>query len=72
MINFNVPPYLGTEIEYVSEAIRNHKICGDGEFTKKASAILEEMTGTGKCLLTTSCTLRSWQRFWPIYNPGMK
>ena len=56
MINFNVPPYLGTEIEYVSEAIRNHKICGDGEFTKKASAILEEMTGTGKCLLTTSCT----------------
>ena len=56
MINFNVPPYLGTEIDYVSEAIKNHKICGDGEFTKKTSAILEEMTGTHKCLLTTSCT----------------
>lgn len=31
-------------------------ICGDGEFTKKCSKYLEKITGTSKCLLTTSCT----------------
>ena len=35
MIGFNVPPMVGNEEKYVTEAIRNHKICGDGEFTKK-------------------------------------
>ena len=35
MINFNVPPCVGTEIEYVKESIDSHKICGDGQFTKK-------------------------------------
>ena len=56
MISFNVPPYVGKEKEYVSQAIDNHKICGDGEFTKKCSAWIEEKTGTEKALLTTSCT----------------
>lgn len=56
MISFNVPPYCGKEDECVIEAIRNHKICGDGEFTKKCSKWLEENTGTEKALLTTSCT----------------
>ena len=35
MINFNVPPYTGKEVEYMKEAIENQKICGDGPFTKK-------------------------------------
>lgn len=56
MINFNVPPYTGREVEYMSEAIRNQKICGDGPFTKKCSEWIERQTGTKKCLLTTSCT----------------
>ena len=56
MIDFNVPPYIGDEIEYVKTAIENHKICGDGEFTKKCNKWLEEKTGTAKALLTTSCT----------------
>lgn len=56
MINFNIPPCIGTEIKYVEEAIANKKICGDGTFTKKCNALLEEMTGSGKALLTTSCT----------------
>lgn len=56
MINFNVPPYVGTEIKYIEEAIANHKICGDGEFTKKCTKWIEEKTGTSKALLTTSCT----------------
>ena len=35
MIDFNVPPYVGTELKYVAEAVeKNHKICGDGPFTK--------------------------------------
>lgn len=56
MINFNVPPFTGKELEYVSQAVANHKICGDGEFTRKCNAWFEEKTGTAKCLLTTSCT----------------
>lgn len=56
MIPFNVPPFVGGELDYIREAINAHKICGDGEFTKKCSKWLEEKTGTSKALLTTSCT----------------
>ena len=56
MIRFNVPPFTGRELEYIKEAIDVHKICGDGQFTKKCSAWIEEKTGTAKALLTTSCT----------------
>lgn len=56
MISFNVPPYVGKENEYIAEAIAKRKICGDGDFTKKCNAWMEEKTGTAKALLTTSCT----------------
>ena len=56
MISFNVPPVVGKETEYIQKAIHSNKICGDGDFTKKCSAWLEEKTGTAKALLTTSCT----------------
>lgn len=56
MINFNVPPYVGNEDEYIYEAINSKKICGDGKFTKKCNAWIEEQTDTAKALLTTSCT----------------
>lgn len=57
MIDFNVPPYVGTELKYVEEAIAvNHKICGDGPFTHRCNDWLTEKTGTAKALLTTSCT----------------
>ena len=55
-ISFNVPPYCGKEEEYVLQAIRSHKISGDGEFTNKCSQWLEQKTGTKRALLTTSCT----------------
>ncbi len=55
-ISFNVPPCVGTEIECVADAITKHKICGDGEYTKKCNAWIEEKTGAPKALLTTSCT----------------
>ncbi|NBH25872.1 dTDP-4-amino-4,6-dideoxygalactose transaminase [Lachnospiraceae bacterium] len=56
MIRFNVPPFTGREMEYVKEAVDNMHICGDGIFTRKCSEYLEKITGTAKCLLTTSCT----------------
>ena len=56
MIPFNVPPFLGTETKYINEAINNHKICGDGPFTKDCHKWLEEKTGAAKALLTTACT----------------
>lgn len=55
MINFNEPPYVGKEKEYISKAIDNRKICGDGEFTKKCHKWLQEKTKTN-VLLTTSCS----------------
>ena len=56
MINFNVPPFTGKEMEYMRQAVENQKICGDGEFTARCSQWIEERTKTQKCLLTTSCT----------------
>lgn len=56
MISFNIPPHVGKEIDYIQIAINNHKICGDGEFTKKCSQWMEEKFKIPKVLLTTSCT----------------
>ena len=56
MIHFNVPPFTGKETEYIQKAIDNHKICGDGEFTKKCNAELEKIFSPSKVLLTTSGT----------------
>lgn len=56
MISFNVPPYVGNELQYIKDAIEKHKICGDGEYTKKCNKWIENKTGTTKALLNTSCT----------------
>lgn len=56
MIQFNVPPFTGKEMNYIKEAIEKRKICGDGEFTKRCNQWIEKQTGTSKALLTTSCT----------------
>lgn len=57
MINFNVPPFIGREQDYIHEAIRsNQKLCGDGPFTKKCNNWMEENFNVSKVLLTTSCT----------------
>ena len=57
MIDFNVPPYVGTEMQYVREAAeRNHKICGDGPFSLKCHKWMEERFDAEKVLLTTSGT----------------
>lgn len=56
MIDFNIPPFVGKEVENIKKAIENHKICGDGEFTHKCSDYLKEKFNVKNVLLTTSCT----------------
>lgn len=56
MISFNRPPFVGTELNYIEEAVAKRKLCGDGSFTEKCSSCLKKMTGSAKVLLTTSCT----------------
>ncbi len=55
-IDFNRPVPVGRELEYVTQAIQSGHISGDGQFTKKCSALLEQELGVPKVLLTTSCT----------------
>ena len=56
MINFNIPPYTGKELDYIKQAVNNKKICGDGEFTKKCNKWMEDRFHAQKVLLTTSGT----------------
>lgn len=56
MIPFNVPPLVGTEFDYVKQAVENRKICGDGPFTKMCNEWFEKRFSAQKVLLTTSGT----------------
>lgn len=56
MIPFNKPYLTGKELHYISEAHARGQLAGDGYFTKKCNAWLEEKTGCHKALLTHSCT----------------
>ncbi len=56
MIPFNKPYMTGKELWYVSQAHANGHLAGDGVFTKKCSAWLEQRIGCRKALLTHSCT----------------
>lgn len=55
-IPFNRASSVGNEIQYIEQAIKSGKISGDGDFTKKCHAKIEEMTGSNCALLTHSCT----------------
>ena len=56
VIPFNRPCFTGNELTYIAEAVSRGQISGDGYFTKKCHAYLEESIGIDKALLTTSCT----------------
>jgi dTDP-4-amino-4,6-dideoxygalactose transaminase len=56
MINFNNPPFVGNELQYIEKAVSNNKICGDGEFTRGCNKWIENKFNITKALLTTSCT----------------
>ncbi len=55
-IPFNRAVIVGTEMDYIAQAVANGHISGDGPFTKKIHALLESGLGVPKALLTTSCT----------------
>ena len=55
-VDFNRPVLVGNEFEYMRQAVENGHISGDGPFTKKCHAFLENQLGVKKALLTTSCT----------------
>ena len=47
---------MGRELEYMQEAIAGGHLSGDGPFTRRCNALLEEALGVPKVMLTTSCT----------------
>jgi dTDP-4-amino-4,6-dideoxygalactose transaminase len=55
-IPFNKPCFAGSEREYIAQAVANGHISGDGQFTKKCQAFLENLLEVPKVFLTTSCT----------------
>jgi len=56
MIPFNKPYMTGRELGYIAEAHAAGHLSGDGAFTKRCHALLERLTGSGRALLTHSCT----------------
>ena len=56
MIDFNRPAFTGKEFEYIQDAVNRGMLCGDGIYTKKCSAWMEERFHVGHVMLTTSCT----------------
>jgi dTDP-4-amino-4,6-dideoxygalactose transaminase len=55
-IPFNRPVTTGRELAYIREAIEALHLSGNGTFTQRCQAWLEERTGSYMALLTHSCT----------------
>ena len=43
MIDFNRPAFTGKEFEYIRDAVERGMLCGDGIYTKKCSAWMENV-----------------------------
>lgn len=56
MIRFNRPTPAGNEAHYMSEALAQGHLSGDGPFTKRAQEALQRAIPGSRVLLTTSCT----------------
>ena len=56
MIPFNKPFMTGRELWLIAQAHANGHLSGDGQFTKRSHAWLEQRTGARRALLTHSCT----------------
>src|SRR4051812_18864756 len=55
-IPFNLPYATGNELDFIAEAIASFRMSGDGVFSDRCHAYLEQELNTRKALLTTSCT----------------
>ena len=56
MIPFNKPFLIGSEIQYIEDAVRSGKISGNGKYTKMCQQFFEQEYGFKRALLTSSCT----------------
>ena len=56
MIPFNKPHVTGREFEYIDAAVRAGQLAGNGQFTRRCQAWLEDCLGAPRVLLTHSCT----------------
>ena len=56
MIDFNRPAFVGSELEYIQDALHRGMLCGDGIYTKKCSQWMEKEFDVSRVMLTTSCT----------------
>lgn len=55
-VPFNIPPLVGTEVEYLLKVLQRNKLAGDYEFSKACDNWFEENFQCQRALLTTSCT----------------
>ena len=55
-IPFNKPSVLGSEIEYLKQAIEKDRFSGKREFTSKCAELIEKETSCNKVIMTPSCT----------------
>lgn len=55
-VPFNRLCTVGMEFDYVRQAINQMHTAGDGPFSRKCQEVLQNVTGSRKALLTTSCT----------------
>jgi len=56
MIPFNRPHLTGKELRYIAQAHKNGVLAGNGVFTQKCQAWVEQRMGVKKAFLTHSCT----------------
>lgn len=55
-IRFNFPYQVGTELDYIRDALDCGRLAGDGPYTRRCSEHLQSYLGSGTVLLTHSCT----------------
>jgi dTDP-4-amino-4,6-dideoxygalactose transaminase len=55
-IPFNRVSAVGAELAYIGQALEQGHISGDGPFSQRCEALLEQALGAPRVLLTTSCT----------------
>src|SRR5262245_57959068 len=56
LIPFNKPSVVGNELGNIADVIEKGQASGDGPYSRKCHALLQECLGAPKVLLTTSCT----------------
>jgi dTDP-4-amino-4,6-dideoxygalactose transaminase len=55
-IPFHKPYVSGGELPYLQEALAGHSLAGDGPFTRRCAALLQQRLGIDRVLMTPSCT----------------